>query len=105
MNYYPRRSAIVITDHAMMRLKERVHTHEGFKSWKKLAAEARYAGKTPYEMDPEEKDWVDKKISRRFNRTQIRVYRGFAWIFMGNNGHARTLVTVIKMDDLGEESW
>lgn len=103
MNNYPRRGAIVITNHAMMRLKERVQTHEGFRNWKRLAAEARYAGKTPSEMDPKEKDWVDKRISRRFKRSQIRAYRGFAWIFMGNNGHARTLVTVIKMDDIMEE--
>ena len=59
---------------------------------------ARYSGKTESDMTYEEQQWCQKNIRNLYPSSQIRLLNGFAFIFMGNKGHARTLVTVISMD-------
>ncbi|SFB66543.1 hypothetical protein SAMN02910406_00092 [Ruminococcus albus] len=48
-------------------------------------------------MDDTEIQWCRKKTHDLTSSAQIRIMNGFAFLFMGNNGHARTLVTVIKV--------
>ena len=97
MNVHTFERAIHITDHSMQRLNERVVNHDGFKSWKQLVKKARYYGRTDLDMDDTEIQWCREKMHGLTSSAQIRIMNGFAFLFMGDNGHARTLVTVIKV--------
>ena len=88
---------VEITQHAMLRLRERVGNYAGYRSWQDLARTARYKGKTESEMTDYEYDWCINNIRRSSTSSQVRILNGFAFIFMGNRGHARTLVTVIQI--------
>lgn len=88
---------IEITKHAMDRLKERVTSFVGYRSWEHLVKTARYEGRNDETMTDEEYSWCSTHIKHLYRSSQVRVLDGFAYIFMGNKGHARTLVTVIAM--------
>ena len=93
-----RSGGVEITKHAMQRLQERVVSHEGYRSWQHLVKTARYQGRDEQTMTDEEYEWCACNIKRLYRHSQIRTLNGFAYVFMGNKGHARTLVTVITMD-------
>ena len=97
MSNFGSRKQIIITKHAMQRLNERVKSHVGYRSWEHFVSCARYDGRTNMTMTDEEYEWYLKNISFLFQSSQVRVMDGFAFVFMGNKGHARTLVTVISM--------
>ena len=48
-------------------------------------------------MTDAEYEWYSKHITHLYNTSQVRMMNGFAFLFMGNKGHARTLVTVIAV--------
>lgn len=95
--------SIKITRHAMQRLIERVGSHQGYASWGSLVQNARYNGKTPLNMTDKEYAWYLSRVRNRYQSSQIRMMGGFAFFFKGNHGHARTLVTVIKLPNFLEE--
>ena len=97
MTKYECQKDIEITKHAMQRLEERVITHAGFKSWKQMVKTARYKGRSEYDMSDAEYQWCSTHITGLHNSSQVRILNGFAFLFMGNKGHARTLVTVIAV--------
>ncbi len=88
---------IEITRHAMQRLEERVKNYDGFKSWQELVKVARYKGRSEENMTDAEYLWYSKHITNLHSSSQVRIMDGFAYLFMGNKGHARTLVTVIQV--------
>lgn len=92
-----RHGSLEITRHAMQRLEERVKSFAGYRSWEHLVKTARYEGKNDYTMTDAEYEWCSTHISHLHKSSQVRLLDGFAYIFMGNKGHARTLVTVISM--------
>ena len=97
MQNYPLRKTIVITNHAMQRLEERVVTHDGFRSWQHMVKTARYEGRGEENMSDDEYKWYIKHINHLYSSSKVRIMNGFAFLFMGNKGHARTLVTVIAV--------
>lgn len=88
---------IEITHHAMQRLEERVKNYKGFKSWQELVRTARYKGRSEQNMTDAEYQWYSTHITNLHSSSQVRIMNGFAYLFMGNKGHARTLVTVIQV--------
>lgn len=92
-----RYGSLEITHHAMQRSEERVKTFAGYRSWQHLVKTARYEGRNDYSMSDEEYTWCSTHIKHLYKSSQVRLLDGFAYIFMGNKGHARTLVTVIAM--------
>lgn len=97
MQNYSLCKPIEITHHAMQRLEERVVTHDGFRSWQHMVKTARYKGRSEANMTDAEYEWCITHIANLYNSSQVRIMNGFAFIFMGNKGHARTLVTVIAV--------
>ncbi|MEE0896998.1 MAG: hypothetical protein U0L88_05155 [Acutalibacteraceae bacterium] len=97
MQKQPIHKNIRITKHAMLRLKERVVSHTGFPSWQDLVKAARYKGRGEENMTDAEYEWYLIHIKRLYQSFQVRILNGFAFLFMGNKGHARTLVTVIEV--------
>ena len=89
--------SVEITKHAMQRLEERVITFDGFRSWQHMVNTARYEGRSVCNMTDAEYQWYKANIKHFHNSSQIRILNGFAFLFMGNKGHARTLVTVIAV--------
>ena len=94
---YPQRKSIEITHHAMQRLEERVKNYDGFKSWQHMVKTARYEGRSEENMTDAEYEWYITHITHLYCSSQVRIMNGFAFLFMGNKGHARTLVTVIAV--------
>lgn len=95
---------IIITEHAMDRLIQRVQNCDKYRSWKDLVKRARYRGDTIFTMPQwAYKYCIEHNILRRLdNSSQVRYYDGFFFIFRGQKGHARTLVTVINPKDVEE---
>lgn len=93
-----RHGQIEISQHAMQRLTERVTTFEGYRSWQHLVKTARYEGRDERTMTDEEYKWFSTHISHLYKSSKVRIFDGFLYLFMGNKGHARTLVTVIAVD-------
>ncbi len=48
-------------------------------------------------MTDAEYEWYITHITHLYSSSQVRIMNGFAFLFMGNKGHARTLVTVIAV--------
>ena len=92
------RRRVILTEHAKQRLKERVGSYRGYRDWQELAQCVRYSGKAEHEFSDEESLWVKQRIRGLYKSSQIRMLNGFAFLFSGNKGHARTLVTVIKIE-------
>lgn len=92
---------IEITQHAMKRLKQRVKTHGTYRSWQLLVRTARYRGQNYLSMTQEQYDYVRKHFKKNnfTSSTEIRFLDGFFYVFAGNHGHARTLITVIKYEE------
>lgn len=88
---------IKITAHAKLRLKERIGSYAGYKNWNALVKAARYKGRTGRDLTADEQTWCASHIKRLYSSSQVRVLNGFAFLFMGNDGRARTLVTVIPI--------
>ena len=100
MNYgldYNQTHHVEITQHAMQRLQERVINYDGYRSWQHLVQTARYKGKNEFMMTNSEYAWFTANIHHLSNSAQVRLLDGFAFIFKGNKGHARTLITVIQV--------
>lgn len=97
MQNYASHKSILITRHARQRLEERVVTYDGFKNWHHMVKKARYEGRSEINMTDEEYKWYSSHIPHLYNSSQVRIMNGFAFLFMGNKGHARTLVTVIPV--------
>lgn len=97
MQNYTLRKPIEITRHAMQRLEERVITHDGFKSWQHMVRTARYEGRSEMNMTNAEYEWYRTHVNHLYSSSQVRILNGFAFLFMGNKGHARTLVTVLTV--------
>lgn len=91
---------ITITNHAMMRLKQRVGTYGNYRSWQDLVKAARYNGATYFTMTQEQYDYVVNHFDKnKFTASMsIRFFEGCFYVFRGNNHHSRTLVTVIKFE-------
>lgn len=92
-----KQKTIKITRHALQRLEERVKTFDGYRSWQHLVKTARYEGNDFITMSDEEYWWCKSHIKGKNKSAKIRILNGFVYLFMGNKGHARTLVTVIEM--------
>lgn len=92
-----RKTSIKITKHADYRLKQRVGIKDE-NTWQQFVKNARYKGDTINTMSEKHYEYCKKHglIAKLNNSTQIRYYKGFFFVFKGNNGHMRTLVTVIK---------
>ena len=88
---------VEITQHAMQRLQERVVTYNGYRSWQHMVRTARYEGRNEFMMTNSEYEWFTNNIHHLSNSSQVRLLDGFAFIFKGNKGHARTLITVIQV--------
>ena len=88
---------VQITEHAMQRLQERVVSFDGFRSWQHLVKTARYEGRTEQNMTAEEYAWCETHLHKLTRSAQIRILNGYLFLFMGNKGHARTLVTVMQV--------
>lgn len=97
MSKYTCHRNIEITRHAMQRLEERVKNYNGFNSWQELVRTARYKGRSEQNMTDAEYQWYYTHITNLHSSSQVRIMNGFAYLFMGNKGHARTLVTVIQV--------
>lgn len=98
---YGKRENIKITNHARLRLRERVKTHN-FRNWEQLVKKARYEGKSFYNMSDEDYDWCQTHIKNLTNSSYVSIYNGFVYIFGGNNHHARTLITVLNRNSSEE---
>lgn len=48
-------------------------------------------------MTDAEYQWYTTHIKHLHKSSEVRILNGFAYLFMGNRGHARTLVTVIAV--------
>ena len=96
-NGVAQRRTVEITNHAMQRLEERVKSFAGYRSWQNLVNTARYEGRGEQNMTDDEYEWYCTHITHLHRSSQVRMLGGFAYIFMGNKGHARTLVTVISV--------
>ena len=91
------RRRIEITRHARQRLEERVKSHDGFRSWQHMVSTARYKGRSEQDMTDAEYLWYITHVSNLNKSSQVRILNGYAYLFMGNKGHARTLVTVLRV--------
>ncbi len=81
----------------MERLEGRVQKHDGYRSWQHMVKTARYEGRSEENMTDAEYQWYTIHIKHLHRSSQVRILDGFAYLFMGNKGHARTLVTVIAV--------
>ncbi len=81
----------------MSRLVDRVRSHDGYRSWQHMVKTARYEGRSESDMTDAEYEWYQTHIKHLHPSSQVRILDGFAYLFMGNKGHARTLVTVIAV--------
>lgn len=89
---------IRITQHAKLRLRERVVSYAGYRDWEDLVKTARDKGKAPAEMTSYEYSWCVRNIDNFKNSSPVRILNGFAFIFGGGNSHARKLITVIRLN-------
>ncbi len=94
------RGHITISAHARMRLQERVRDVP-VNNYPCFVSAARYNGKTPAMLSREEQKGIQK--IRNNNSTQLRLYRGYVFIFGGKDHKARTLITVYKLENGGDE--
>ena len=97
MSQFSPTKSITITRHARQRLEERVKSHDGFRSWQHMVSTARYKGRSEQDMTDAEYLWYITHVSNLNKSSQVRILNGYAYLFMGNKGHARTLVTVMRV--------
>ena len=92
-------SKIHITQHAMRRLRERVGSYGSYRDWKDYVRAVRYKGRDIDDATEEELAWLDLHPQKAMENGRLRFWDGFIFVFMGDNGHAKTLVTVIQLDE------
>ena len=98
------KTTITITAHAQQRLEERIginmYSTYGYRSWSHMTKEARYSGMTLQTMPEVAYQYCCKHnlVNRMNNSSQVRLLNNYFFVFRGNGGHARTLVTVIKYE-------
>ena len=93
---YPSKKKIEITEHAKLRIQERA-PHIGSKQRQNWVYSARYKGKSLDEVDESIQRWVNSRL--RTDRTQLRVFDNYIFVFKGNCKHIRTLVTLYPVPD------
>lgn len=94
---YQQQRRVEITGHAMNRLRERVGSFGDYRGWQQYVRAARYKGRTECMLSYDERKWFDQNIHNLTHSSQVRFFNGFAFIFKGCNGKARTLITVIPV--------
>ncbi|MBR4235514.1 MAG: hypothetical protein IKR85_05560 [Clostridia bacterium] len=100
MNSQPVRNVekpVKITEHARLRLMERVGSCGKYGSWKKMVKTARYRGRPIEDMLLYDPNLYSVALYVRTKSTKIMVLDEFAFIFKGNKRHARTLITVMPL--------
>ena len=98
-----KRGKIQITEHAKRRLSERVKDVRSC-DYNGFVNTARYSGMTLYDLsiaNPSIASYI-KKNFKTYNSSQIRFYRDCVFLFSGNKGKARTLVTVVNLKGVKE---
>ena len=90
---------VEITAHARQRLRERFpNVPESV--FQTFVSSARYSGTDIREIekrDPKRAEWVKTRF--RYNKTtRIILYKNGIFVFSGNHGHVRTLVTVVNIE-------
>lgn len=93
---YPSKKKIEITDHAKRRIQERA-PHIDIKQCRQWVYSARYKGNALTDVDESIQRWVDSRL--RNDRTQLRVFDDYIFVFKGNCKHIRTLVTIYPIPD------
>ena len=89
---------ISITSHAKSRLRERLPSVHP-KNYVRIVHAARYTGLTLSELNlhsPAIANYVRKSFCSD-KTCQLRYYSNCIFVFRGNRGHARTLVTVVDL--------
>lgn len=95
-----KRGRITITEHAKQRLRERA-PQINKNNYSSFVNAARYRGYTRDYLKGRYPD-VEKYINERYsanNSTEIRVYKGYVFVFCGNSHKARTLRTVVNLPE------
>lgn len=93
-----KRGRITITEHAKQRLRERAPQIKK-NDYTSFVNAARYRGYTRDYLRSHYPE-IEKYVYRRYglnNSTEIRVYKGYVFIFCGNSHKARTLRTVVNL--------
>ena len=97
-----KRGKIDITAHARRRLKERFpELHES--NYQSYVSAARYSGKNLFNKSVN----VSAEIKSRFNAdnsTRIMFYKNGVFVFQGDHGHARTLVTAVNLNNISDDN-
>ena len=93
MNKHSRK--VKVTKHAEKRLHERAEELvKRYPSIPILAQSARYNGKCIYELNDEEYAYYNRHIYAHNKNDMIILFKGVWFVFAGNHGHHRTLITV-----------
>lgn len=91
------RYRINISHHARMRFIERFPELD-IKTLQNLAAKARYEGFSDKEFEGAFRCYLNK-VTKKDNSTRIRVLNGKVFVFKGNAGHCRTLLTLYPVPE------
>lgn len=86
------RKRIEITQHAKQRFKERF-PDLCIKNLQTIASKARYEGFQDQEFEGEFRRFLES-VTHKDVSTQIRISNGKIFVFKGNSGHCRTLLTL-----------
>ena len=87
-----RRNPLYLTNHARIRMRERMGIHESYKM-DVLAFEAYQFGKSKLQLMKSERGIIEKK-ELKYDNSVILIYHGYCYVFTKNNG----LKTVYKND-------
>lgn len=91
------RHKIQITEHARLRLRERMGNKVSEGHINHYVQKARYEGTPVAEASPQELKWMYTHLSKKTKHRTVRFYDNFCFIFGDRGGHYRTLITVISM--------
>lgn len=86
---------VTVSHHAKQRIDERLDLGR-HKNAQEAAQAARYKGIPDTIITGEMKKWLDRAYYKN-NSTKIRIYNNCVFVFGGDSGHARTLITVIPL--------
>lgn len=97
-NNRPSKKDIKITEHAKLRIGERA-PHIPRSEYKQWVYNARYKG-IPFDaMPPELQRWVRTSLHLGPKMIGARVYQNYLFLFRGNSGKAKTLVTMYPIPE------
>ena len=88
---------INITNHAQIRLCERVKSHRGYRNWNVYVETAVKEGRAKARMKAFERKWVDRNIRYLSHNQELKMYNGFAFLLARTDEEECSLVTVIKV--------